>query len=81
MTMSTPTTPREAEIVSVLDVPSPEATRMGKTDVMVTYRVDPLHSFTIRMPKEEATKEKIRAAIQADWNTRKEIIGAKFALT
>jgi len=79
--MSTPATPREAEIVSVLDIPSPDATRLGKTDVMVTYRVDPLHSFTIRVPKEEATTAKIKAAVQADWNTRKELIGAKFTLT
>jgi len=81
MTMATPAPPREAEVVSVLDIPSPDPTRLGKTDVMITYRVDPLHSFTIRMPKEEATAAKIKAAIQADWNTRKEIIGAKFTLT
>jgi len=81
MDMAAAAAPREAEIVSVLDIPSPEATRMGKMDVMVTYRVDPLHSFTIRIPKEEATKERIRAAIQADWNTRKEMIGAKITLT
>jgi len=79
--MSTPVAPREAEIVSVLDIPSPDPTRLGKTDVMVTYRVDPLHSFTIRIPKEEATTVKIKAAVQADWNTRKELIGAKFTLT
>jgi hypothetical protein len=77
----TPPIARQAEIVSVLDIPSPEPTRLGKSDVMVTYRVDPLHSFTIRMPKEDSTPAKIKAAIQADWNTRKEIIGAKFSLT
>ena len=73
--------PREAEIVSVLDIPSPEPTRLGKTDVMITYRVDPLHSFSIRIPKEDSSDEKIKKAIQADWDTRKKIIGAKFTLT
>jgi hypothetical protein len=72
---------REAEIVSVLDIPSPDPTRLGKVDVMITYRVDPLHSFTLRIPKEDATPAKIKAAVQEDWNKRKEIIGAKFTLT
>jgi len=79
--MSTPAAPREAEIVSVLDIPSPDPTRLGKVDMMVTYRVDPLHSFTIRIPKEGATTASIKAAVQADWNTRKDLIGAKFTLT
>lgn len=73
--------PRVAEIISMLDIPSPDPTRLMKTDVMITYRVDPLHSFTIRLQKEQSSKEQIRAAIQADWNTRKEILGAKITLT
>jgi len=71
---------RQAEIISVLDIPSPEPTRLGKTDVMVTYRVDPMHSFTIRVPKENSTKAEIEAAIRKDWATRKEVIGAKITL-
>jgi hypothetical protein len=71
---------RQAEIVSVLDIPSPDPVRLGKTDVMVTYRVDPLHSFTLTIHKEDATPANIKMLIQKDWNSRKEIIGAKFPL-
>ena len=72
---------REAEIISVLDVPSSLATRLGKMDVMVTYRIDPMHSFTITVPKEHSSSDEIWKAIEADWNTRKLIIGAKRTLT
>jgi hypothetical protein len=71
---------REAEIVSVLDVPSPDPMRLGKWDVMVTYRIDPLHSFSIRIPKEKSSKADIEAAVRADWATRKEVIGARITL-
>jgi len=71
---------READIISVLDIPSPDPTRLGKMDVMVTYRVDPMHSFTIRLPKENSSKAEIEAAIRKDWATRKEVIGAKITL-
>jgi len=79
--MAAPAGAREAEIVSMLDVPSPDPNRMGKWDMAITYRVDPLHSFTVRIPKEDFTPEKARAAIQADWNTRKALYLSKITLT
>jgi hypothetical protein len=79
--MQPSSTAREAEIVSYLDIPSSDPTRLGKTDVMITYRIDPLHTFSITMPKEAADEDTIRKAIQADWDKRKHIIGAKISLT
>lgn len=61
-------------VVSMLDVPAQEANRLGKMDVLVTYRVDPLHSFTIRIPAEGMTPDKLDAAIRTDYNVRKALI-------
>jgi hypothetical protein len=72
---------REIEIVSILDVPSSSAIRLGKWDVMISYKIDPMHSFSITLPKENSSEKEIWDAIQADWNTRKHIIGAKRVLT
>ena len=37
---------------------------MGKTDVLVTYRVGPMQSGMVRIPKEDFTEEKVKAAIK-----------------
>ena len=77
----TPPPGREAEIISLVDTPSANAQRLGKWDVMITYRPDPMHSFTITIPKEKSSEKEVWDAIQADWNTRKMIIGARKILT
>lgn len=63
-----------AQVISVLDVPSAEPNRLGKMDALVTYRIDPLNSFTIRIPAEGLTPEKIDTAVRADWNQRKQLL-------
>jgi hypothetical protein len=63
-----------ATVISVLDVPSSDPNRMGKMDALVTYRIDPLHSFTIRLPAEGLTPDKIDAAIRSDYAVRKLLI-------
>lgn len=80
MATAAPTVSREAEIVSILDIPSAQPSRFGKTDVLVTYRVDPLHSFTITMAREDATSDNVQKAIRADWATRKDLFGKKITL-
>jgi hypothetical protein len=68
---------KEVEIVSTVDIPSQDPKRIGKFDVLVTYRVDMLHTFSVRIPKEEATTTKIEEAIRNDYAKRKELIGRK----
>jgi hypothetical protein len=61
-------------VISTLDVPSTDPARLGKMDMMITYRSDPLHSFTIRIPAEGITLAKVDAAIRSDYATRKQYI-------
>ena len=69
-----------AAVISVLDIPSPDPMRLGQMDAMITYRVDPLHTFTIRIQKSKPSKADIEAAVRADWAIRKETIGMKVQL-
>jgi hypothetical protein len=72
--VSSPPTGTQVQVVSVLDVPAQEAARLGKMDALITYRLDALHTFTIRMPAEGLTPEKVDAAIRSDYNQRKTLI-------
>ena len=64
----------QATVISVLDVPSTDPNRMGKMDALITYRIDPLHSFTIRLPAEGLTPDKVDAAVRSDYAVRKLLI-------
>jgi hypothetical protein len=57
-----------------LDVPAQEAARLGKMDALITYRLDTMHTFTIRIPAENLTPEKVDAAIRSDYAQRKALI-------
>ena len=73
--MATPQTGgTQAQVVSMLDVPAVDPQRLGKMDVLVTYRTDPIHSFTIRLPAEGMTGAKLDAAIRSDYAARKELL-------
>lgn len=74
MSLPPPTTGVQATVISVLDVPSTDPTRVGKMDALITYRIDPLHSFTIRIPAENLTPDKIDAAVRSDYAVRKQYI-------
>lgn len=65
-------------VKSVLDVPAQEPTRLGKMDALITYQTDPLHSYTIRLPAENLSKDLVMAAIRADYAKRSPIINLSF---
>lgn len=51
---------------------------MGQTDVLVTYRVGLYQSGMIRVPKEDFTEAKVKAAIKKDVETKAKYVGMKF---
>lgn len=60
-----PETPvREVEIIDVRPVPSTDASRLGKMDTLVTYRVDQFRVYVVRIPNENPSEEDIRNAIR-----------------
>lgn len=75
--MAVPAAPEKvaATILSVIDIPSAEPARIGKTDVAVTYQIDPTHIFQVRVPKEHSSPAEIDAAIKADYARIKPLLG------
>jgi len=69
---------REVTILATVDVPAIDPDRMGKTDVLVTYRIGPYQSGMVRIPKETLTEDKVKAAIKADVDAKAKYVGMKF---
>jgi len=77
--MASPASPeREVEILATVDVPAVSPDRVGQTDVLVTYRVGPYQSGMVRVPKEDFTEAKVKAAIKKDVETKAKYVGMKF---
>lgn len=77
--LSSPTSPaKEVSILATVDVPAITPDRVGKTDVLITYRVGPYQSGMVRVPKEDFTEETVKAAITKDVNEKAKYVGMKF---
>lgn len=77
--MASPASPeKEVSILATVDVPATSPDRIGKTDVLVTYRIGPYQSGMVRIPKETFTKEKVIAAVKKDVALKAEYVGMKF---
>lgn len=70
----------EAETLDVRDVPTTEPGRLGKIDKLIVYQVGPFRRYSVRIPEEDLTKEKLKEAVRADWAERKRWIGIKITL-
>ena len=60
-------------LVKIMDtrkIPSGRPARVGKFDVIVTYQIDPMHTFIVTVPEEEATEDNIKKAIKKDMDER-----------
>lgn len=77
--MASPTSPeKEVEILATVDVPAISPDRVGQTDVLVTYRVGPYQSGMVRVPKEDFTEAKVKAAVKKDVEAKAKYVGMKF---
>jgi len=70
----------EITIVSMVDVPSVEPGRVGQLDVLVTYQVAPGQVYSIRIPKEEFSEERMLEAIKKDLVERLKYIGKRYTI-
>jgi len=70
----------EVEILDVREVPSAAPERMGKFDVMITYRFDPMHTYVTTMPKEDFNEEDLKTLIKKEMAERMKWIGKKLTL-
>ncbi len=78
MSVKTPETPKQTlEVLSISEVPAVEPNRLGQYDTLVTYRVDPLHIFSVRIPGSNLTETQIKNAVIADYKKKKPLLGMK----
>ena len=68
----------EIKIIDAVELPSPEPTRIGKKDTMITYTVDKVRTYLIMLPAEEATETRIMEAIRKVERERVKLIGKEF---
>jgi len=47
-------------------------------DVLITYRVGPMQTGTVMIPKEDLTEAKVKEAVQKDVEAKTKLIGLKF---
>lgn len=66
--------------MSTVDIPSDKPDRVGKIDVLVTYRAGPYISGMVRVPKETFTEENMKAAVKADAEPKLKYQGFKFTI-
>jgi len=69
---------REVQIIATVDIPSRSPERVGKIDMLVTYRIGPYQSGMVTLPKETATEETIQKAIKEDIAEKAKFVGMKF---
>ncbi len=65
------------EIISLAEVPAINPQRLGQYDTLVTYRVDPLHIFTVRCEGSNLNKQQIAQCVKADYDRKGSLVGMK----
>jgi len=73
--MSVPKEKKTVEVLGVAEVPAIEPSRLGQFDTQITYRVDPLHVFTFRVPQTNLNAQQIADYVKKDYAKRKGIVG------
>ena len=70
----------EIEIIEAIDVPTADPARLGKLDTWITYKVEGARVYSLAIPKEFATEEKIMQSIREAEEGRAKLIGRKFTV-
>lgn len=65
-------------ILSMNDLPSRDPKRPGLTDTMIFYRIGPVQSGSVTLPKEDLSEKVIQKAIKEDVEKKAKYIGMKF---
>ena len=66
--------PDKIKVLDKRDFPSTDPRRVGKMDTIITYQLDPFHTYVITMPKEDFTEPKLKEVIKTDIAERKQWI-------
>lgn len=58
------------KILDIRDFPSTDPRRIGRMDRLITYQIDPYHTYVITIPKDEFTETKLKETIKKDAEER-----------
>ena len=68
----------KARILDRRSLPSMNPDRRGKTDVVILYQVDTLGQYSIVIPEELASPDRVQAAIRDEVKKRNELRSQEF---
>jgi len=68
------------KVLDVRRVPSPEVGRAGKLDYLVTYQLDPLRTYLVRIAKDAIEESDIVEAVKKDLASIERFAGKEFQL-
>ena len=71
---------QKVQLISTIEAPSNKPERVGKSDYFITYQVDPLHRYTLQIPAEGLTTDKVDALVRADYMKRKDFINREITV-
>jgi hypothetical protein len=72
--------PATATILDAIEIASPDPSRVGKKDLVVTYQTDPANKYVVRVPVEAADGPALADAIKQDVARRAALIGKSIPL-
>jgi len=68
------------KVLDVRKIPSPEDTRVGKLDHLVTYQLDPFRTYMVRIPKDTIEEADITEAVKKDLEAIERFTGKEFSI-
>lgn len=68
------------KVLDVRKIPSPEDSRVGKLDHLVTYQLDPFRTYMVRIAKDVIEAGDIKDAVKKDLEAIERFTGKEFEL-
>jgi len=68
------------KVLDIRKIPSPDETRIGQLDHLVTYKLDEFRTYMVRIPMSTITADDIKAAVKADLEAIERFTGKEFEL-
>lgn len=68
------------KVIDVRRIPTPDETRIGQFDTVVTYKLSDLEVFMVRIPKDKVDETDVVKAVKEDLETKNRIVGKEFQL-
>jgi hypothetical protein len=70
----------DVTILETLDIPSPDAQRLGKRDLLVVYAETDNARHAVRLPAESADEPTVARTIRADLDKRAKFAGRRLSV-